>query len=220
MTRGPDSPSAPSSTMKNLDKKIYLASKSPRRRELLRQIGVDFELLLLRSEGPRGADVTELVLPDEAPADYVARVASEKAAFGLNLVRRRHMKPRPVLAADTTVVLDGAILGKPENRAEAEAMLERLSGRTHQVMTAVAVHYLAVAEVRVQTSQVRFGTLTKAAISAYCAGQEPYDKAGGYGIQGAAALFVEHIEGSHSGIMGLPLFETAALLRLAGFPLA
>jgi septum formation protein len=205
--------------MKLADTKIYLASKSPRRRELLRQIGVDFELLLLRSDGPRGADVTETVNPGEAALDYVARVANEKAAFAWDLVRRRHLTPRPVLAADTTVTIDGAILGKPADRAEAVAMLQRLSGRTHQVLTAIAVHHTGMAEHRTQVSQVRFGTLSAASIAAYCATMEPFDKAGGYGIQGSAALFVEHIEGSHSGIMGLPLFETAQLLRQAGLAL-
>jgi septum formation protein len=205
--------------MKPADKKIYLASKSPRRRELLRQVGVDFELLMLRSDGPRGADVTEEVHPGEDPLAYVARVAQEKAAFAHRLVLRRHLIARPVLSADTTVTVDGAILGKPANLQEATAMLEQLSGRTHQVMTSVAVHSLDFAGQITQVSEVRFGVLSAASIAAYCASGEPYDKAGGYGIQGLAALFVAHIEGSHSGIMGLPLFETAQLLRQAGLPL-
>ncbi|HEU4843342.1 MAG TPA: Maf family protein [Burkholderiaceae bacterium] len=205
--------------MKPVDKKIYLASKSPRRRELLRQIGIDFELLLLRSDGPRGADVTEDVIPGETPAVYVARVAREKAAFAYTLVLRRHLMPRAVLSADTTVTLDGDILGKPANPNEAKAMLQRLSGRTHQVLTSVAVHHADFAGQVTQVSDVRFCTLSQAAIDAYCATQEPYDKAGGYGIQGLAAQFIEHIEGSHSGIMGLPLFETVQLLRQAGLPL-
>ena len=205
--------------MKPIDKKIYLASKSPRRRELLRQVGIDFELLLLRSDGPRGADVTEAVNPDETPAAYVARVAQEKAAFAANIISMRRMPARPVLSADTTVTIDGAILGKPANYTEAVAMLEQLSGRTHQVLTSIAVHYGSFAGQVTQVSEVRFSQLTPAAIQAYCLSQEPYDKAGGYGIQGTAALFVEHIEGSHSGIMGLPLYETAQLLRQAGLPL-
>ncbi|MES2902289.1 MAG: Maf family protein [Pseudomonadota bacterium] len=206
--------------MKSTDKKkIYLASKSPRRRELLRQVGVEFELLLLRTEGPRGPDVTEAVHAGELPVDYVARVAIEKAAFAWSVVQTRHLPLRPVLAADTTVTVDGEILGKPANRDEAVAMLRRLSGRSHQVLTSIAVHSLDFAGQVTQVSQVRFATLSEAAIAAYCATQEPYDKAGGYGIQGLAALFVEHIEGSHSGIMGLPLFETAQLLRQAGVPL-
>ena len=202
--------------MKPLDRKIYLASKSPRRRELLRQIGVDFELLLLRGDGPRGADVTEEVKPGELAAAYVARVADEKAAFAWTIVQTRRLTPRPVLAADTTVSIDGEILGKPANVDEAILMLERLSGRTHQVLTSIAVHFTNMAEQITQESEVRFATLSPETIKAYCATAEPYDKAGGYGIQGLAALFVEHIEGSHSGIMGLPLFETAQLLRRAG----
>ena len=206
--------------MKPIDKKIYLASKSPRRRELLRQIGVEVELLLLRNDTVRGPDVSEAVLPGETAEAYVARVANEKAAFAWSIVQNRRLPVRPVLAADTTVVVDGDILGKPANTAEAVRMLERLSGRTHQVLTSIAVHYTDMAQQLTQVSQVRFATLTPASIKAYCATPEPYDKAGGYGIQGLAALFVEHIDGSHSGIMGLPLFETAQLLRQAGVPLA
>ncbi|QGZ39503.1 septum formation protein [Pseudoduganella flava] len=205
--------------MKPVERKIYLASKSPRRRELLRQIGVDFELLLLRSDGPRGADVTEDVLPDEPAEIYVSRVANEKADFAFELCRRRHLRPRPVLSADTTVAIDGAILGKPTGKEEAEAMLRQLSGRTHQVLTTVAVRTFDFSGSMTQVSNVRFAELTPAAIHAYCATAEPYDKAGGYGIQGLAAVFIEHIEGSHSGIMGLPLFETAQLLRQAGLKL-
>jgi septum formation protein len=205
--------------MKPVEKKIYLASKSPRRRELLRQVGIDFELLLLRSDGPRGADVTEDVLPGEAPIDYVARVAKEKAAFAADLVVRRRMAPRPVLSADTTVTIDGQILGKPANAAEATAMLQQLSGRTHQVLTAIAVQSASFSAQITQVSEVRFGVLSPAAIAAYCASPEPYDKAGAYGIQGPAAAFIEHIAGSHSGIMGLPIYETVQLLRQAGLPL-
>lgn len=205
--------------MRPVEKKIYLASKSPRRRELLRQVGIDFELLLLRSDGPRGPDVTEEVLPGEAPLDYVARVAREKAAFAANLVVQRRMAPRAVLSADTTVTIDGVILGKPANAAEAIAMLNKLSGRSHQVLTAIAVQSADFSGQLTQVSEVRFGRLSPAAIAAYCATAEPYDKAGGYGIQGPAAQFIEHIAGSHSGIMGLPLYETVQLLRQAGLPL-
>jgi septum formation protein len=205
--------------MKHLDKKIYLASKSPRRRELLRQVGVDFDLLMLRSDPTRGVDVPEDELPGEDPQAYVARVATEKGAFAWNVLNMRRQPLRPVLTADTTVTIDGVILGKPAGPDEAVAMLERLSGRTHQVLTSVAVHYTNIAEQVTQVSNVRFAKLSPAAIKAYCATSEPYDKAGAYGIQGLAALFVEHIEGSHSGIMGLPLFETANLLRRAGLQL-
>jgi len=202
--------------MRNNQNKIYLASKSPRRRELLRQIGVDFELMLLRSDPARAVDVSEDVLSDEDVHHYVARVAKEKGAFAFNLLLQRRQPLRPVLTADTTVTIDGEILGKPADNREAIAMLERLSGRTHQVLTSVAVHAERVAEQVTQVSNVRFAKLTAEQIRAYCATPEPYDKAGGYGIQGPAALFIEHIEGSHSGIMGLPLFETASLLRKAG----
>jgi len=205
--------------MKLVEKKIYLASKSPRRRELLRQIGVDFELLMLRSDGPRGADVTEDVNAGEEPMAYVGRVAQEKADFAWDMIQKRRLILRPVLAADTTVTIDGEILGKPANVNEASAMLRKLSGRTHQVLTSVAVHSADFSGHITQVSDVRFGKLTDAEIKAYCATTEPYDKAGGYGIQGLAALFVEHIDGSHSGIMGLPLFETAQLLRQAGLKL-
>lgn len=202
--------------MRNNQNKIYLASKSPRRRELLRQIGVDFELMLLRSDPDRVVDVSEDVLSDEDVHHYVARVAKEKGAFAFNLLLQRRQPLRPVLTADTTVTIDGEILGKPAGNREAVAMLERLSGRTHQVLTSVAVHAERVAEQITQVSNVRFARLTPEQIRTYCATPEPYDKAGGYGIQGPAALFIEHIEGSHSGIMGLPLFETANLLRKAG----
>ena len=202
--------------MKSHNKKIYLASKSPRRRELLRQVGIDFDLLSLRSDPARGIDVPEDVFEGELAQDYVVRVALEKGAFAWKVLQQRRQPLRPVLTADTTVTIDGAILGKPADLAEARAMLEQLSGRTHQVLTTVAVHYTDMAEHVTQVSNVRFAKLTAQQIAAYCATSEPYDKAGGYGIQGLAALFIEHIEGSHSGIMGLPIFETAVLLRKAG----
>ena len=205
--------------MKVLDKKIYLASKSPRRRELLRQVGVDFELLSLRADPARGADVSEDVFRDEPALEYVERVARAKGAFAWNVLHLRRMPLRPVLSADTTVSIDGHILGKPADTAEAAAMLERLSGRTHQVLTSVTLHYTDIFEQVTQVSNVRFAALSAETIRAYCATAEPYDKAGAYGIQGLAALFIEHIEGSHSGIMGLPVFETAQLLRKAGVPL-
>lgn len=206
--------------VKTIEKKIYLASKSPRRRELLRQVGIDFELLMLRNDGPRGPDVSEDVREGEAPDVYVARVATDKAAFAWRIVQQRRLVARPVLAADTTVTVDGEILGKPGSPQEAEQMLARLSGRTHEVLTSVAVHFNDFEEQVTQVSKVRFAALSPDAIRAYCQTTEPYDKAGGYGIQGLAAQFVEHIEGSHSGIVGLPLFETINLLRRAGLPLA
>jgi septum formation protein len=202
--------------MKPADNKIYLASKSPRRRELLRQIGVEFELLMLRDKAPRGPDVSETVLPDERPEDYVARVTREKAEFAGKVMHLRHLPPRPILAADTTVVANGRILGKPADQQEAAAMLQALSGTTHQVLTSIAVHRDASTWQKTQISEVQFATLTPRMIDAYCATGEPYDKAGAYGIQGMAAIFVESIVGSHSGIMGLPLYETAQLLQEAG----
>ncbi|MDY7573842.1 Maf family protein [Actimicrobium sp. CCI2.3] len=198
------------------DQKIYLASKSPRRRELLRQIGVDFELLLLRDQSGRVADVTELVLPGEAAVDYVQRVTREKVDAAMQIILTRHLPLRVVLSADTTVVLDQDILGKPTSQAEASAMLHRLSGRTHQVLTSVALRSADATWQITQRSDVTFASLTAETIRAYCAGAEPYDKAGGYGIQGYAASFVTHMAGSYTGIMGLPLFETAQLLRQAG----
>jgi septum formation protein len=170
----------------------------------------------LRTDTGRGADVSEDVFPGEPAADYVARVAREKGAYAWNIVHMRRMTVRPVLSADTTVTIDGEILGKPADRNEAAAMLERLSGRTHQVLTSVAVHHAGGVEQVTQVSDVRFAALSPDTIRAYCATQEPYDKAGAYGIQGLAALFIEHIAGSHSGIMGLPVFETARLLQKAG----
>jgi septum formation protein len=207
-------------TMKLQDNKIYLASKSPRRRELLRQVGVSFEILLLRDAGTRQPDVSEAVLPGEKPADYVRRVTGNKAQSAWSMMLMRKLPVRPVLAADTTVVIDDTIYGKPATRAEAHAMLSALSGRTHQVMTSVAVHFHEQHFERTQISEVTFTQLTAAAINHYCDTQEPYDKAGGYGIQGSAAQFISHITGSYSGIMGLPLFETAQLLAETGIILS
>lgn len=199
--------------------KIYLASKSPRRRELLRQVGIDFELLLLRDALPRGPDVSEIVLPGELPDAYVARVTQEKASTAWNILQMRRLPLRPVLAADTTVVLGQQILGKPGSPAEALSMLKQLSGNTHRVLTSLAVHHQGDNFHCTQTSEVTFTTLSEQQMQAYCATQEPYDKAGGYGIQGIAARYISHISGSYSGIMGLPLFETTLLLRQAGIRL-
>lgn len=198
---------------------IYLASRSPRRRELLKQLGVKFDPLLLRLSGPRGADVDEQQRPDEPAGEYVERVAREKATFGLQVLGMRSMMVRPVLAADTVVIVDGDVLGKPADRTEAEAFLRRLSGRTHEVRTAVALAIEGPLLFDVSISQVTFRELTEDEIQHYAAGPDPYDKAGGYGIQGLAALFVERLEGSYTGVMGLPLFETGRLLEQAGFKL-
>lgn len=202
--------------MKPADQKIYLASKSPRRRELLRQIGVDFELLMLRELSPRGPEVSEEVRPNEKPADYVQRVTREKTEAAVRIMTVRRLPVRPVLTSDTTVVIDDHILGKPANEKEAMAMLRLLSGRTHQVMTSVALRREEEHWQIIQTSDVTFAPLSDAQLHAYCMTSEPYDKAGGYGIQGKAAVFIERIAGSYSGIMGLPLHETAQLLHQAG----
>jgi septum formation protein len=204
--------------MKPAGHKIYLASKSPRRRELLRQIGVEFELLLLRDQSPRGPEVSEEVRPGEKAEDYVTRVTREKAEYASSTMSWRRLPVRPVLAADTTVVIDGRILGKPADAAEATEMLKALSGRTHRVLTSVAVHRDEDTWQTTQVSEVTFGELSDEMIRAYCATGEPYDKAGGYAIQGEAAVFIKNISGSYSGIMGLPLYETADLLRQAGIP--
>ncbi|MDB5760013.1 MAG: septum formation inhibitor Maf [Burkholderia sp.] len=202
--------------MKPIDQKIYLASKSPRRRELLRQIGVEFELLLLRENSARGPDVPELVQPGEAPQAYVERVTREKAEAASATMLSRRLRVRPVLTADTTVTLDGRILNKPADDAEALSMLRMLSGRTHQVLTSIALKHHDELWQTTHASDVTFATLSEETMRAYCALPEPYDKAGGYAIQGRAAQFISHIAGSHSGIMGLPLFETAQLLQKAG----
>ncbi len=198
------------------DQKIYLASKSPRRRELLRQIGIEFELLMLREEPGRSGAVSEVPFNGEAPDTYVRRIARDKAQAGWSAVLARRLPVRPVLAADTTVTVDGGILGKPANATEAMDMLRSLSGRTHHVLTAVAVIVNDELNEAFSRSEVSFGDLSEQALRAYCASSEPYDKAGSYGVQGQAAQFIERISGSYSGIMGLPLFETARLLQLAG----
>ncbi len=204
--------------MSQLEPRIYLASRSPRRRELLNQIGVRFDLMLFR-DGSRGdPETSEDVLPGENPDDYVVRVARAKAAHGARLVGMRHLLAHPVLAADTTVDIGGAITGKPENEADAIEMLGRLSGRSHRVLTAVAMAEGDRVEHAVSISEVRFRALTEREIRRYVASGEPFDKAGAYGIQGRAAMFIAEIRGSHSGIVGLPLFETAQLLAAFGYP--
>lgn len=202
--------------MRPIDQKIYLASKSPRRRELLRQIGVEFELLLLRENTARGPDVPEQVQAGETPLAYVERVTREKAEAASATMLSRRLRLRPVLTADTTVTLNGAILNKPANDAEALSMLRMLSGSTHQVLTSIALMHQDEFWQSTQSSEVTFATLSEETMRAYCALPEPYDKAGGYAIQGRAAQFISHIAGSHSGIMGLPLYETTQLLQQAG----
>ncbi|MFN7087531.1 MAG: Maf family protein [Burkholderiales bacterium] len=196
-----------------MEKRIYLASRSPRRRELLKQIGVNFELLLLREDPRRGGDVDETPLPGE-PADvYALRVAGAKAGIAVRQIAQRGLPFHPVLAADTTVVLDEHILGKPADAAQAAQMLKALSGRGHRVISAVAIAAGERIETRLSVSTVQFRELAEAEIRRYITSGEPFGKAGGYAIQGRAAAFVTRIEGSYSGIMGLPLAETAELLH-------
>ncbi len=195
---------------------LYLASRSPRRRELLKQIGVKFDPLLLRLATPRGPDVDESQHEGESYADYVERTAREKAAFGLQVLRMRSMLYRPVLAADTAVIVDDRVVAKPTDVQQAREFMRNLSGRTHEVRTVVALAMEGSVTTATSVSQVSLRALTKDEIERYCATTEPYDKAGGYAIQGLAAIFIERIEGSYSGVMGLPLFETAQLLSRAG----
>jgi septum formation protein len=204
--------------MTTIEPRIYLASQSPRRRELLTQIGVRFSLLLFRGDSRVDPDAIEDVLPGEAPDVYALRVAQAKARHGAQLLAYRRLPLCPVLAADTTLDVDGEIIGKPRDNPEAIAILERLSGRTHRVLTAIAVASDMHIEARLSVSEVRFRQLTHDEIQRYVASGEPRDKAGAYGIQGRAAIFVEEIRGSHSGIVGLPLCETAMLLREFGYP--
>ncbi len=198
-----------------IEKRIYLASQSPRRRELLKQIGVAFDVLPLRAGAGR-LDVVEVPRTGEDARDFARRMAQEKAAWGWRAVDTRHLLRFPVLGADTVVDLDGVILGKPADRAEAEAMLASLAGREHWVHTAVAVQHEARLELRLSSSRVRLASLDAPAIAHYLESGEYLGKAGAYAIQGRAGAFVEHIEGSYSGIMGLPLYDTSVLLRAFG----
>ena len=191
--------------------RFYLASRSPRRRELLAQAGYTYAEL-----APGAADVDETPCAGEAPVDYVIRVASQKAIAGWSAVVTGGIAALPVLTADTTVVIDDGIVGKPEGAEKATDMLRRLAGRAHRVLTAVALANGAGVAVRLSASTVEFRDIATAEIEAYVRTGEPFDKAGGYAIQGRAAVFVRAISGSYSGIMGLPLFETAELLGSLG----
>lgn len=196
--------------------RLYLASQSPRRRQLLAQIGVEPELLL--PDPHEDAEALEAVRPGELPAGYVQRVTAAKLAAAVARHARRALPPGPILCSDTTVALGRRILGKPADAPEAAATLAMLSGRTHRVLTAVALQSGRRRWRALQVSHVRFAPLPAAVIDAYVASGEPFGKAGSYAIQGALAGWIAHIDGSHSGIMGLPLFETAQLLRRAGVP--
>ena len=191
---------------------LYLASGSPRRREILESLGYRIERL--------AADIDETPHEGEAAYDYVLRMACEKNTAALARWHQQHPSPpaAPVLTADTTVALDTHILGKPEIAEAARRMLQALSGRTHQVLTAVCLYHNGTRESVVQTSDVQFKSLSDAEIDAYIAGGEPLDKAGAYGIQGLGGVFVQHLQGSFTGVMGLPVFESCGLLQNSGYP--
>ena len=196
---------------------IWLASKSPRRAELLTGMGVPFEVLQFTDDAGAQYEVDESVQPGEPPRDYVRRVALDKALHAVSYIRDRGLQERPLLSADTTVALSGRILGKPVDTAEAREMLQALSGQTHDVLTAVVVVDGDQIRQALSVSHVRFLSLSDETIEAYIASGEPFDKAGAYGIQGAAGQFVAEMHGSFTGIMGLPVEETADLLEAVGF---
>jgi septum formation protein len=187
---------------------IYLASASPRRQELLHQLGIEFD--------PLPSNILEVRETGESPAQYVTRVAGDKARWVAQLVRERGLPAHPVLGADTEVVLDGEILGKPENAAHGMELLRRLSGRTHEVLSAVCIRDHEKEYTSLSTSRVTFRPLTPAEIEQYWKTGEPVGKAGAYAIQGRAAAFVVKLEGSYSGVMGLPLHELDEILRKIG----
>ena len=196
---------------------VYLASQSPRRRQLLEQLGVRYELLLPdENEDP---EALEAVLKNEAPAAYVKRVTNLKLDAAVARLKRRQLKPAPILCSDTTVALSRKIYGKPEDAQDARRMLAELSGHTHRVLTAVAIQSGRKRFDALSISKVTFEAMTQKQINAYVATGEPLGKAGAYAVQGGAARYITRIDGSYSGIMGLPIRETALLLKAAGFKL-
>lgn len=197
---------------------LYLASRSPRRQELLRQLGVAFAEIRLREAPGRHRDVVEEARDGEPPLHYVERIARTKAQVGWQRMEQRKLPPLPVLSADTEVVLDGVIFGKPADADSARAMLAKLSGRKHEVITAVALRWQDDVEIAICTSTVTMRKINAGEIERYVATEEPFDKAGAYAIQGRAAAFITRLDGSYSGVMGLPLAETAALLARTGRP--
>jgi septum formation protein len=198
-------------------KLIYLASQSPRRRQLLEQLGVRHELLL--PDDSEDSEAMEIAFKNESPSSYVKRVTGLKLDAALARMKRRGLPRAPVLCSDTTVALGRMIFGKPADAADARRMLGELAGQTHRVLTAVSIGTSRKRLEAISQSRVTFAAMTKAQISAYVASGEPMGKAGAYAVQGRAAAFISHISGSYSGIMGLPMFETAQLLREAGFKL-
>lgn len=197
--------------------RLYLASRSPRRRELLNQIGIAFDTIVFRDGSRADSETDETPFSGENPLVYVERVARAKAEHGLKIVHERKLPLRPVLSADTTLEFAGEIIGKPVDMADAAAILRRLSGQTHRVLTGVAVNHMGRTEYILSSSEVRFRRLDEEEIRHYVLSGEPMDKAGAYGIQGRAGLFVEHLAGSYSGVMGLPVCETGELLKRLGF---
>ena len=201
-----------------IQRRIYLCSQNPRRRELLKQIGINFEVLLLRCDPRRSSDVNETPLDDESAEIYVRRICQEKVRAGSESLRLRSLPIFPVLAAETAVVLKGKIMRKPANANQAADMLRQLSGDEHQVLSAVAVALGNRIEVALSVSTLRFARLSEDRISRYLLSGEYADKAGAYAMQGQAGAFVEHLAGSYSGVMGLPLSETVDLLQRFDYP--
>lgn len=202
--------------MIHIDNRIYLASRSLRRRELLKQIGVNYKILLMRETLSRPVDIDETPLPNESPTDYVYRIVHTKAEEGWQRLIQRSLPLFPVLVADTAVTIDGSIFGKPINFSHAEEMLSTLSGRTHQVLTAIAIIIEENIQVRLSTTSVRFREISQHEIRACLTDGKLLNMAGAYAIQGVAAAFIVEISGSYSGVMGLPLFETSQLLEESG----
>jgi septum formation protein len=200
--------------MGHIDNRIYLASQSPRRRELLKQLGVHFEVLVMRTSSGR-EDVVEVPREEEMPAQFATRMAREKSQCGARIVRMRRLVLLPVLGADTVLDVDGEMIGKPRDMAHAEEILARLSGRAHWVHTGVAMTWTHGTESRLSSSKVEFAPISGETIARYLESGEALDKAGAYGIQGRAGAFAKRIEGSYTGIMGLPLYETSDLLSWA-----
>ncbi len=203
--------------LNSLNPRIHLASRSPRRRQLLQQIGVRFDTIVFRQAPRFDPEVDETPLAGEKPAAYVERLARAKAIHGWRIVGWHRLQKQPVLAADTTLELDGEIIGKPADADDAVAILRALSGRSHRVLTAVAVAFESRLESALSISEVRFCVIDDGEIRRYVESGEPLDKAGAYAIQGRAGIYVEHLAGSYSGVMGLPLHETTELLKRFNF---
>ena len=197
--------------------RLYLASRSPRRRELLHQIGIDFDTVVFRDGMRADLETDETPLVNEDPVLYVVRIARAKALHGLKIVEERRLPMRPVLSADTTLEFEGEIIGKPTDMADATRILKGLSGQTHRVLTGVAINHLGHIEYLLSTSEVRFRVIDDEEIRHYVMSGEPMDKAGAYGIQGRAGMFVAHLAGSYTGVMGLPVCETGELPKKLGF---